>query len=735
MNAEKNTEQTIRLVLVVLVLMLGFGYLVFKLWEIQVERNEELTAKAKARYVTSVEKRGLRGTIFDGNQTIFAGDAPYFSLQADPCNFPLEDKKCPHVDQFKDPRSCPTCKRSPRTIMRAANFFSRYLGLDRSDLIKLFSETTRTVVEDQKTKVLPKRYVMVAKKIDFEDGKTLREKMKAYIQLNQAKVSSREDREKEDFSGVFTFNTHYARMYPRGSMLSNIIGFVNVDRDKAFGISGLERSLDSMISPHNGRHTFETTRRGAAIGIADAINEYNAPVNGTDIHLTVSEPIQTIIEEELDLLVEKYKPKLAYCIVVDPKTGNIMALAQRPTFDPNDRATYNGKNVQNLMAENIFEPGSTMKPLPVAYALDRGVIGPNSTIFCENGYWSYGGKPLRDTNKYGQISIHKIIQVSSNIGTAKIALELGNEALYRSFKEYGFGEKTNLPLKPESRGILPNLKRWSKLSATRLPIGQGIVVTPFQMVRAYSALANNGLLPSLRLIDYYVDYDQYGRGTKRIPDLPPPKQMFNHPETTCKQIREMMKAVCMDGGTAKRAAIPGYYAAGKTGTAQKVINGQYSYSKHVASFIGFAPADDPRFVMLVSVDEPQGVYYGGVVSAPVFSSAGARILKFLNVKPDYVVGSDQDPNEKRRIAMQKTQGQTPPQETIAIANPFPEKIADPDDVWTSDLTERDPAENLTPVRSFDYGDLEYIRRSELDMKAFTENPNSEAVAPPLRLRP
>lgn len=739
MIAEKNTEQAIRLALVMIIIGVGFGYVVHNLWQIQVVRYPELSEKARSKYTTSVVKYGRRGSILDANGTILAGDAPYFSLQADPCNFPLAVEKCPHLDPFKDERLCPICPRSERTILRAANFLAQNLGLNRDEMVRLLSETTREGVNDFGEKVLlPKRYVMVTKKIEFEDGRRLAEKMKETVKRNQANLSNKKDRDREDFSRVFTFNTHYARMYPRENMLANILGFVNVDTSVAAGVSGIERSINPTLRPHDGRHTYEKMRRGATIGYDNSVNEYDAPIQGCDVYLTIQEPIQSIVEEELDRVVEKYKPKLAYCVVVDPRSGDIMAMAQRPSFNPNDRNTFFGENTRNLMAENVFEPGSIMKPIPISYAMDRGVISPRSTIFCENGKWFYGGFPLRDTSKHGVMSIAQIIQLSSNIGTAKIALELGSESLYQCFQTFGFGSKTNLPVRPESRGILPRLSRWSKVSPTRLAIGQGIAVTPFQIVRAYSALANKGLLPQLRLISHTVKYDEFGKGTRIDNPVLPPTQLFKHPETIANSITQMMKLVCTPKGTAKRAAIPGYYSAGKTGTAQKVINGQYSYSKHIASFAGFAPADNPRFVMLVSVDEPQGIYYGGIVAAPVFAAAGERILKYLGVKPDYVLGSDLDPDDKRRADIarkgnHKESTRVSGPATVSIANPFPEKLRDPDDIWTDDITGRTAAPDLSPSATFDDDDLDFMKRSEMDLQRILELPTSD-ITPPLRLR-
>lgn len=726
---QRNSNLKWRILAVLFVLVLGFGGLAARIYHIQVNRHEELFEKAKGKYIRSVTKFGQRGRIYDAKGGLFAGDNPYWVLQADPLNFPLENQDCPHVKPFQDKRACKDCPRSKTAIRAAAGFLSYHLGLDRAKLIRDLSQTKRTVIRNGVEVEEPIRYVLVAKKIGYEDGKKLKERMREHIQESQKRLSDPSARAKIDYSRAFSLQNHFVRNYPHGRMLSNVIGFVNTNYEKTAGISGLERSMDEQLKPINGRLAYERDPKGAAIGIPDGLYELEPPINGADIYLTVDEAIQNIVENELDAVVEKYRPKLAYAVVADPKTGRILAIAQRPTFDPNDRATFVDRNMQNLMSENIFEPGSTMKPLPVAFAIDRNIIDKNETIFCENGFWLYGGKPLRDTNKYGRIDVKKIIQVSSNIGTAKIALMCGNAALDECFRTYGFGSRTDLPMKPESRGIYLPLRRWNKLTPTRIVIGQGIAVTPFQMIRAYSALANNGFLPQLKLIDRYVTYDEHKNATIKYPDYKPAQQIFRNPESTTATIKSMMKAVCEPGGTARRGAIPGYWTAGKTGTAQKVINGRYSNSKHVASFAGFAPVDDPKFVMLVSVDEPQGNSYGGVVAAPVFAAAGEQILRYMNVKPDYEVGGPEDPFENRRRNHRPNTEDPNAIREISVANPFP--ILDPDEVG---FTQRDPVENDYSLHGiFSPEELEYLRQTETGIHNTTSDPVSD-LAPPIRFR-
>ena len=272
-----------------------------------------------------------------------------------------------------------------------------------------------------------------------------------------------------------------------------------------------------------------------------------------------------------------------------------------------------------------------MKPLVVAGALDRGIVTPETRFDCEKGLWFYGGKSLKDSHPMGILTVSEIIQHSSNIGTAKIALAMGEKTLDEVLRSFGIGSRTGIPLKPETVGIYRPLKLWDTLSITRFPIGQGVAVSPLQLVRGYCMLANGGHPVKLRLVDRI---ENPATGIEQKMPLEKHNSIFKDPSTH-KKIVEMMKTVTGQGGTAKTAAIRGYYVAGKTGTAQKFVDGAYSRKKYIANFAGFVPADNPRFVLLVVADEPNGGIYGGTVAGPTFQTIAERTLKYLNVKPDY----------------------------------------------------------------------------------------------------
>ena len=285
---------------------------------------------------------------------------------------------------------------------------------------------------------------------------------------------------------------------------------------------------------------------------------------------------------------------------------------------------------RSRISADTFDPGSSMKPIAISGGIDAGIVTPYERFDCEKGHWFYAGKILHDSHPLEVLTVSEIVQKSSNIGTAKIALKMGKERLNDTLRAFGFGSRTGIQLKTETRGLFRKLSQWDSLSITRFPIGQGISCSPLQLVRAYCALANHGKLPKLRLVDR-VKAPGKKRAVKMWIDKP--KQIFRNP-STWKTMIDMMVLVTREGGTATKAALPGYYVAGKTGTSQKFIDGAYSHSKYFATFIGFVPAYKPAFVLLVTADEPQGATYGGTVSAPTFKNIAQRALLYLNIKPD-----------------------------------------------------------------------------------------------------
>ncbi len=571
-----------------IVFLLVFAYLAWHLYTVQILRHEELYAKAKNRYTTVRTSQGHRGEIFDYSGNLLVGNVPCGNIFVDPTETG-SDAQC----------------------RKAAEFLARELSLDENEVYR--NLTTRTITirgKDGKTKTVAKRYAVIKSVIDFDEFERLKLKIR-----------------KAGIKGIY-FRSSSKRSYPKNELLANILGFTNLDRDKIVAVIGLEKFYDRNMTSGKGKTKFERSRDGLPLAFGNISRE--EAHDGLNLYLTIREPLQAILEEELDKLMEVNKPSAAYAIMADPYTGDILAVAQRPTFNPNDRENMNPQAWRNRIAEDIFEPGSIMKPIAVAGALDLGVVSPETKFDCERGRWFYGGKLLRDSHPMGILTVSEIIQHSSNIGTAKIALMMGERNLDSTLRAFGYGKRTGVPLKPETAGIFRPLKRWDKLSITRFPIGQGIAASPLQIVRSYCMLANGGHPVNLRLVDR-IENPETGKVEKlpvtRLPSVYRSKDTHH-------EIIEMMKSVTEPGGTATIAAIRGYHVAGKTGTAQKFINGEYSHKKFTASFIGFVPADKPRFVLLVTADEPHGAYYGGAVSGPYFKSIAERTLKFMRTPPD-----------------------------------------------------------------------------------------------------
>lgn len=568
-----------------------------RLYFVQIDQHEEYLEKARSRYTTTKITTGKRGEIYDVNGNLLVSNTPCFHITCDPANITteLQRKKLAFI--------------LSNTLKIDYNSIYRKLEKERQVRDK---DNNLVMDENGKPKIEQVRYVIIAKNVSLEDGNSLRKQLAA-----------------NKIRAIFMTEGHM-RSYPKGRLLSNVLGFTSVDNESDIAVLGLEKFFNHEMTAAVGKEKYERSRDGRPLnyGLHEQLQESR---DGSNIYLTISEPIQAILEEELDAAVEKWRPQTIYAAIADPKTGNILAMAQRPTFDPNDRSEISPEAWRTRIIEDGLEPGSIIKPFTIGKALDWGVVTPNTTVDCEHGAWVYMNKVLRDSHPYDTLTVSGIIQKSSNVGTAKVALMLGEDKVYNLLRSFGFGQRTGIPLKPENIGIFPPVKRWDGLSITRFPIGYGILVSPMQMLRGYCALANNGKLPKLRLVDRV---ENPATGEIKMMPIEPPVQTFDRPET-CATLVRMMEAVTQEGGTATKASIPGFKVAGKTGTSRKYVKGVgYAAGKYFASFAGFVPAENPAFVMIVTMDEPRGAYYGGTVSAPVFQAIAKRVLRYMNIDPD-----------------------------------------------------------------------------------------------------
>ncbi|MBI1870326.1 MAG: penicillin-binding protein 2, partial [Chlamydiae bacterium] len=428
--------------------------------------------------------------------------------------------------------------------------------------------------------------------------------------------------------GVY-FIEETKRIYPGGKLLSHVLGFTGLD-DK--GLEGLELQFNKYLKGKPGWKLSERDATGREV--LTPLKFEVRPEDGFNLVLTIDAGIQTLVESQLDQVMEEFDAQSATAVVIEPQSGEILALANRPAYDLNEVSKYPSSVRRNRAITDFFEPGSTLKPVVVSAALQEKLVKLSDRFYCENGVFSIpGGHLLHDVHPYGVLSVEDIVVKSSNIGMAKIGCRLGAHQLYHYLKKFGFGNETGIDLPGEISGWLHPLSQWSKLTPYMVPMGQEITVTAVQLARAYCALANQGVLVRPHLIRQIVDTE----GNSILQAKTQGKEQVLSQEAV-NQIVQAMKGVVSEDGTGYNAQVEGYSVAGKTGTAQKVVEGgKYSHSKFVSSFVGFLPADHPQAVVLVVVNEPQHFHYGGTVAAPAFKEIAGDLMRYLEVPPDQML--------------------------------------------------------------------------------------------------
>ena len=422
------------------------------------------------------------------------------------------------------------------------------------------------------------------------------------------------------------FEDQFLRTYPNGPLASHVIGFVDNDHK---GVQGIEAGLDKYLSGVAGYEVIERDRKGREIRANR--DEEIGPRDGLNVVLTVDQVIQHIAEVELEKAMAEFHPQAGVIIVSRPKTGEILAMSCRPTFDLNNPGAFPADARRNRCVSDVAEPGSTFKIVVCSGAMNDGLITLADRFDCERGAWSFAGRVLHDSHPYGVLSVEEILFHSSNIGAAKIGItKLGAARLYSYIRAYGFGHKTGIELPGEVSGIAHPLAKWNPLSISRIPMGHEIAATPIQMMMAMNAIANGGHLLKPTLIKSIVDENN-------IPVTKFQPQQVGQPITAqvCGLMATALRRVASPEGTAPKAAVKGYDVAGKTGTAEKIENGQY-VKKYYSSFIGYLPAADPEISILVSLDNPVGgAYYGGSVAGPVFRGVAEKDTQYLSIPPQF----------------------------------------------------------------------------------------------------
>ncbi|QVL45038.1 MAG: penicillin-binding protein 2 [Methylophilaceae bacterium] len=448
----------------------------------------------------------------------------------------------------------------------------------------------RVAVIDQKISNKQKEFVYIRRRI----APDLAEKVK---KLNIAGIALERD---------------YKRFYPAGDVVSHVVGFTGVDGN---GQEGFELVRNDELAGLAGQRRVIKDRSGQIVEELEVVRQ---PSDGNELVLSIDRRIQYLVFRELSKSIEYYKAKAGSAVVLDAKTGEVLAMVNLPTYNPNNPTNIKGKT-RNRALTDVFEPGSTMKPITAAAALQFGGYVAETKVDTAPGYMKIGPATIHDTHAYAELTVSEVVKKSSNVGSAKIALSLDKKKLWTVFNQLGFGEKTDIGFPGEVRGKVRDYETWRPIEQATMSYGHGISVTLLQLARAYTVFANNGELKPVSLI--------------KLDEAPEGQSVFS--AAVANSVKDMLELVVQDGGTGTKAQVTGYRVAGKTGTAHKLGANGYERDKYVGSFVGLAPASNPRLIMAVMVDEPtNGQYYGGTVAAPIFSSVMSEVLRLLAIPQD-----------------------------------------------------------------------------------------------------
>ena len=411
----------------------------------------------------------------------------------------------------------------------------------------------------------------------------------------------------------------YRRYYPAGEVAGHLIGFTNIDDD---GQEGMELAFNHWLAGESGAKRVLKDRLGRSVENVESIRP---PHHGKDLRTSIDLRIQYVAYRTLKSAIKFHNAESGSIVVLDIATGEVLAIVNQPTYNPNDRSQFSAERYRNRAITDIFEPGSSIKPLVVAAALESGQYRPGSIVDTAPGYVVVGPKKIEDSRNLGRISLTTILARSSNVGVTKLAMSLEPDQLWGAMTQFGLGSLTTSGFPGESAGMLTHYNHWRPISQATLAYGYGISVTPLQLTQAYAALGSNGILRPISL----VAQDTPAEG----------ERILSHDSAVA--VRRMLEEVVRPGGTATKAAVPGYGIAGKTGTARKFTPGGYSKDKYISIFAGLAPATGPRLAAVVVIDEPNGeLYYGSDVAAPVFADVMSESLRLLAVPPDALPARD-----------------------------------------------------------------------------------------------
>ena len=573
-----------RIVFLATGIFLCFGGVAARLVDLHVWQRAELLKYVEQARRLFVVENARRGNICDANGVILAQSRTLIDLGLDP-----------HMLRPEDEAHWPD--------------LARLLGLTVLDIRAAAARRSLEAAEEDGREARPVQWIKLAEGIDE----------KVYEEVKKLQIR-----------GVYG-NRIYRRYYPNDSLAAHLIGYVNKQNVPA---AGVEHYMDFFLRGQDGWR--ESERNGRRQEQAQFQTREVPPVDGYDVLLSIDMSIQHMIEAELQLIAEKYAPGKATIIVSDARTGSILGLANYPTFNLNEFNKAPLDALRNYAVTDVLEPGSTFKIVAASAALNDGLVTPDSAFDVGSTEVEYHGRHLRlpkDDHPFQDLTVAGIISHSSNRGAAHLAMLLGDQRFYAYTRAFGFGEKTGFPFGGEVDGLLPPPKNWDGLTITRMPMGQSLAATPMQIHYAMATIANGGVLQHPQLFRQVRDENDkivFGLG-----DLPHRRVLT---ERTAQTMARLLMGVASPDGTAPEAAIPHFEVAGKTGTSQKVIDGKYSTTHHIASFVGFFPATRPEVVISIIVDDadascPGGVAYGAKVAAPSFRHIGEQLIQYRNIKP------------------------------------------------------------------------------------------------------
>jgi cell division protein FtsI/penicillin-binding protein 2 len=592
----------------------AFFGLAYRLVDLQVVQHERFAEAARRNTEKTIIRHPKRGDIRDVRGNILATSKIVYNVCADPdligTNYPI-----------------------------VAEAIAPILEMPTKEVEEMLQPRLRQTTNGG---FVPVKWVRLKKKIELETWQAIQQAMQRLdFGIDEKKLSKtlQAPYHRIRNRGVFD-EPEEIRFYPNQTLAAHVLGYVAEHRsvDPAGntttvmnGKDGVESTLNSVLTGVRGWRQIETDikRRELVLFREQDV----APRPGLNAVLTIDAGVQHIVEGELSAAFEKHNPVSISCIVVRPKTGEIVAMATLPNYNPNKPGEAQMDDLRNRVISDQAEPGSTFKIVVVSAALNENLVELDTPVNCENGNWWFAGKSLRDDHPEGIIPVERVISKSSNIGAAKIGIQLGRQRLYDYIREFGFGDKTGILLPGEIDGTVHAPPRWSGLSISRIPMGHEIDCTPLQMVMAVSAIANGGVLMKPMLVDSLMD-----QNGKVVAKFEPQAVRDVVGSYAARKMVQALKTTVSTNGTGNRARLTFYTAAGKTGTAQKIVNGQYVRNKHYSSFIGFFPADNPELCISVVLDAPErkkGGYYGGETAAPLFQRIAERAANYLAIPAEH----------------------------------------------------------------------------------------------------